>query len=192
MLIALTGGPFAGKTTTIEALAAAGHPIVPEAAWRKIDEWNQQMGVDGQMAWRREHPHEVQLAINTLQAESEAAAVAAHPDSPYIFCDRGRPDGLAYLRVYDVEPRDELKRNAATQQYDAAFLLDRLPDLDLRHETGRMDEPELLDRLDDLFIAAYREHGANPIRVPVMPVADRVAFILSELAELAGDPAPGQ
>lgn len=186
--VAITGGPGSGKTSLIEYLGSLGYATVPEAAIQIIAELNRQHGIPGQIAFRREHPVEFLHLIMRRQAALEAACAAA--EGSLVFCDRGRPDALAYAELYGLPPEDELRSHAASQQYHRVFLLDTLSHFPERPHTGRTSDRSRSLQVRDLLDAAYRSQGYSPFRLPELSTADRARLVLSELGETAQGPDP--
>lgn len=180
MRVVLSGGPGSGKTSTIEALAARGHAIVPEAGIQCIAELNAELGLEGQREWRRAHRLEFQMRVLARQLANEARATAA--PGAHLFLDRGVVDGLGYCRHFGERPPPELERAARAARYDRVFVLDTLPDFPERgssgRSSGRADSLALRDRIEE----AYRELGHRPTRVPVMSIEERADFVLAQLA----------
>ena len=179
--IVISGGPGSGKTSLIEYLGSLGYATVPEAAIQIIEELNRQHGIPGQIAFRYEHPIEFFHLIIRRQAALEAACVAAK--GSLVFCDRGRPDALAYAELYDLPIDAELQSHAQSQQYHRVFLLDTLSHFPERPDTGRTSDRSRSLRLFDLLDAAYRTQGYTPFRVPELPIVDRARLVLTELGE---------
>ena len=178
--IVITGGPYSGKTTVIDALCARGHTVVREAAIQVIDDLTRQLGVAEQVAWRKENPEDFQVKILGKQEELEDAA-ARDAGTGLVFLDRGRLDGIAYCRVYGRAVPEQVEVGCQDLPYDCVFLLDTLRDFDGRAASGRTS-----DRARSLFIRdhlaeVYRERGFDVVFVAEMPVAERVEFILVAL-----------
>ena len=91
--IVVTGGPYAGKTTLVEALRAEGCAVAPEAALQVIAALANELGPERARAWREEHPERFQVRIAELQLELAARAERSGPE--LVACDRGLLDGIA-------------------------------------------------------------------------------------------------
>ncbi|WP_348521404.1 AAA family ATPase [Bosea sp. TND4EK4] len=91
-LVVITGGPGAGKTTLIEALAAAGHAVMPEAG-RAVIRAELAAGGSG-LPWQ----NRTRFAELMVEADlcSHQAALAL-PGT--VFFDRGVVDIAAYLEL---------------------------------------------------------------------------------------------
>ena len=178
--IVITGGPYSGKTTVIDALGEVGHSVVREAAIQVIDDLSSELGLEGQATWRKSNPEAFQVKIIDKQEELEDAA-AKSAQTGLVFLDRGRLDGVAYCRVYERPIPPEVEEGCRDLPYDCVFLLDTLSQFDGRAESGRTS-----DRARSLVIRAqlarvYRERGFDVVDVEEMPVEERVEFILESL-----------
>ena len=174
--IVVTGGPGSGKTSLVEHYRLAGHAIVPEAALQIIQELTRTMGMAPQRRWRQERVVEFQRLILQRQLELERHNGSAIHG--WVFLDRGRPDGLAYMHLARVTPPEDMVAMMADDPYDRVFVLDTLDEYNPRTATGRFTE----SREDSLLIQqailrVYRELGYQPVPVPVMPLAARAAWI---------------
>jgi predicted ATPase len=159
--IVLTGGPCCGKTTTINALRAKGHRVMDEAARLVLEE-----GVY--------HPSknvlEFQEAILRKQIESEQTL-----DS-LAFLDRGAIDGVAYSLFFTNQIPEFFNQHNLIGRYDQVFLLDRFP---LQQDGTRVESSdEEAQKIHDIIHRTYINHGYRPIKVPILPIEDRVNFIL--------------
>lgn len=180
--IVLTGGPYSGKSTVAERLHADGCAVVPEAAMRVIEQLTEELGLEAAQAWRSAHHREFQARIAELQLRLEAAA--ARRGATLVVCDRGLHDGIAYCRHFGVETPEPLATAVGHTRYDRVFVLDTLRPFRGRPETGRMDGLRDSLRVRDLIREVYREHHHEPVGVPELPVADRVAQIRRSIEEI--------
>jgi predicted ATPase len=183
--VVITGGPGSGKTSLVAHLGSLGYVTVPEAAIQIIEELNREHGVAGQIEWRQQHPAEFQrLAFRRMVALEAACTVA---EGSIGFCDRGRPDAIAYAELYGLELDSEVRSLVENQRYLRVYLLDTLSCFRTRSATGRTSDRERSVRIHDLLYEAYRSLGYSPTRVPELPVRDRARFVLSELGESGQD-----
>jgi predicted ATPase len=180
-LVAITGGPGSGKTSLIDYLGSLGYATVPEAALQIIDELIRERGVSGQIEWRQAHPAEFVRLIMVRQATLEAACTVA--EGQLGFCDRGRPDALAYAELFGLEVDSEIRVHVDGQRYLWVFVLDTLSDFRTRPATGRTSDRARSLRICDLLHEAYGSLGYTPTRVPELSIRDRARFVLSELGE---------
>jgi predicted ATPase len=182
MKIVLTGGPGSGKTTLLEHLRTLGHPVVEEAAMRTIEQLAREMGIETQKEWRRTHVVEFQQRI--LQHQIEQEDLSREPPSGWCFLDRGRLDGLGYMRLAGVSPPPEMMAQLAAGQYRWVFTLETLPGFQSREETGRLTESREDSSLIRRTIAnLYREKGYRVVDVPVLPLPERAAWLFRHLEE---------
>ncbi|MEM7308479.1 MAG: ATP-binding protein [Planctomycetota bacterium] len=182
LLVVVSGGPGSGKTTLVAALGERGYATVPEAAIEVIAELNAEHGTDGQKAWRSANRTEFQLAVLRRQVRLEDELLAREPRTAFL--DRSRLDGVAYCRHFGEPVPDELQRLAPLGRYDRVLLLDTLANFERRAETGRTSDRAASLAIRDALEAVYREAGFEPIRIPELPLQDRVDFALRAL-ELA-------
>ena len=87
------------------------------------------------------------------------------------------PDSVAYFRMSELDDSDALDACSKTQ-YEHIFFLESLP---LKQDAVRHETPEQAAQLSKLLFSAYKEIGYEPIKVPVMPVKERVEFILNNI-----------
>ncbi len=166
----LTGGPCAGKTTTIDELARRGYPVLAEparliieeklAAGKKIEE------IIGDPEW---------LVSVVRRAHAQEKAV---PTTETYFFDRATPDSLAYYNLFKKEVDEELREAMRDVRYRKVFLLDLV---DFKNDEARSETPEEAMILHGLIREAYEDQGYEIVEVPVMPVGERAEFILARL-----------
>lgn len=166
----LTGGPCAGKTTTINELARRGHPVLAEPARLIIDE-------------RLAAGHTIEEIVGdddwlpsvVRRAHGQESLV---PADELFFFDRALPDSLAYYRIANREVDDYFRAALAQTRYRKVFLLDLV---DYRTDEARTETPEEAMIVHGQIREAYVDQGYDIVEVPVMPVAERADFILKNL-----------
>ena len=173
--ILVTGGPGSGKTSLIEALAAAGHATSPEAGRAII---RRQQAIGGQaLPWR----DRALFAELMLDCELEAHARAEDAIGP-IFFDRGAPDVVGYLTLCGLPVPAHIERAAREARYARqAFIAPVWPEIFVQDAQRRQDLDEA-QRTFDAMVEVYPRFGYDLIELPKAPVAERVAFVLSRLA----------
>jgi len=180
MLVVVTGGPYSGKTTLVEALGRRGYATAPEAAIQVIAELVEELGQEGQRRFRTEHRAAFQSRVLRRQVQQERQALAAADGAP-VFFDRCRLDGLAYCRHFGAAPPQELLRAATELRFDRILLLDTLRDAHVRQDTGRTSDRATSLALCRELAGVYSDYGYAPIIVPEFPIEERVAFVLQTL-----------
>lgn len=166
----LTGGPCAGKTTTIDELERRGHPVLAEparliieeklAAGKKIEE------IVTDPEW---------LISVVRRARTMEMAV---PTTETHFFDRAIPDSVAYYNLFKKPMEEELRAAMREVRYRKVFLLDLV---DFKNDEARSETPEEAMILHGLIREAYIDQGYEIVEVPVMPVEKRADFILANL-----------
>jgi len=167
--IVLTGGPCAGKSTLVALLEGLGHPVVHEKAAEVIAEGKKLPWVDA-AAFRQE------VLYRQLDSEN---ALGSHTCLP--FEDRGVYDGIAYCIATGVEVH-AFFQGVDSHRYSLVFLLEGLPFW--VNDGVRYEEPAFTSMITSILEQVYRDKGARVVRVPFMPVPDRLGFILSEASRI--------
>lgn len=166
----LTGGPCAGKTSTIDELAKRGYPVLAEAARLLID---QRLAAGKSIQEIVTDPDWLPSVVRQSYGQEREVSQAET-----WFFDRATPDSIAYYgmarRAYDPELTEAL----STIRYRKVFLLD-LVEYETDH--ARSETPEEARALHEAIRAAYIGEGYDVVPVPVMPIQDRVQYILARL-----------
>ncbi len=168
----ITGAPSSGKTTLLTELQKRGFQIFPEVARVVIDEKMAQ-GLRIQQIRGNEAGFQQEVL------RRKQALEAATPSDMIVLFDRGIHDSLAYMRLHgfaETEAAEAAKKAA----YRKVFILDPLP---VERDYSRTETDEQIQRIDGLLAQAYREHGYEPIRVPVAPVEARATLIEQIIAK---------
>lgn len=176
-LIVLTGGPGSGKTSVIEHLRKAGHPCNAEAGRRIIQE---QRMIDGPaLPWRdRALYAEVMLSWELRALQDRQGTTGS------VFCDRGIPDVIGYLRLEGLPVPPHMMRAARRCRYAGpVFLFPPWPEIYGRDEERRQTF-ETAEATHRAMAAVYAELGYDLIEVPRVPVAERMAFLLATVEGL--------
>ncbi len=180
VMIALVGGPGAGKTTVLNHLRQHhSHQIqvYQEAARHVLTRHPRFQGRSAVQA----QGFEFQAAIWQMQARQFARATRSRK-AVAVF-DRGLPDSLVYLQLKQIEPPAELQRLCRDRRYDAVFFLESPPFY--VQDPQRQESEAEARRIQELLLGAYQECGYRPILVPYETVAQRSAAILAGVASLA-------
>jgi len=167
----LTGGPCAGKTTLIREFEADGIPVVHESA-RVIIE--RELAVGKTLEEIRTPPGRFEAEIVAL----DIANLARPASDEKIFFDRSIIDNIGYHRFLGLEPSRELLVAAESARFRKVFLLDLLH---YQLDDARNETPEEAAAVHDALEAAYRDYGIPVVQVPVMPVEERIVFVLERL-----------
>lgn len=167
----ITGGPSSGKTTMIRLLAQRGYRTTIENARHLIDTQR----VAGRTVEEiRANQREFQRAVFMMQLKQEQSL---DPDE-LCFLDRALPDSLAYYRYLALEPEPELLVALKKISYRKVFALDLLP---LAKDYARPESALAQHQIHALLIEVYEELGYAVEKVPVLPVDQRLEFILSRV-----------
>ncbi len=165
--IAITGAPSSGKTSVINELQKRGYATQVEVA-RELLESAMARGLT--IDEIRRNNQDLQRNIIQLKIARE---MALDPEA-LIFLDRGTPDSITYYRNADM---DTTEAEAASRlfRYKHVFIFDRLP---IKKDGVRTEDEEQANRIDRWLEEDYKRIGYSPIRVPVMPIDERVNFVL--------------
>ena len=168
--IVITGGPCTGKTTTIQKLKEMGYPIVPEAAAILIDQQIKSKG--NVLPWI--DLYQFNVKVTELQKELESL----NKNAALVFLDRSFIDNLAYCKIGNIEPPENLLESTNSAKYNKIFFLEKLDkweDTEIRRD-GKQSE-----KINQAIFEAYKEEGYKPTRVPPFSVEERVEFILKNI-----------
>jgi predicted ATPase len=169
----VTGAPASGKTTIIDHLTAKGFKTVPEVA-RQVFEEELAKGRTLEEIRSDGIAHQHRIMERHLKVEGDL-----NPDDN-LFLDRGLPECITFCRVFGMNP-NEILRECFRNKYASVFMLDPLPNL-REIKLGPEDETTAIF-LNEWHVRDYRAVGYDVVRVPVLPVEERVAFILENLLE---------
>jgi predicted ATPase len=167
----ITGGPGAGKTTTVNILRERGYTTTIEGARHYIDTLRK----DGHdPAEERRNQERFQMEVLRFQIRQEESL---DPDQ-LVFLDRAIPDALAYFRFLYLPLNKTLTDALATVHYRKVFFLECLP---LVNDYARGEDETQQKRLRDLLHEVYHSLPFPLVHIPVLPAEERVDFILANL-----------
>ncbi len=172
-LYVITGGPCSGKSTLIEALAARGYPTIPEAARAVIKEHvGKGMTVEeligGDFLGFQRKVLTAQLANEGRFVESHAGLVEA------AFLDRGIMDNVGYCNEAGKDG-SFIKAHATEGRYAKVFFLEQVP---YSTDGERVEDETKAKRISEHIFNAYDATTYEVVRVPLMPVEERIDFVL--------------
>lgn len=170
----ITGGPSSGKTKAIEYLSFLGYPVVQEIS-RILIAIEKSKG---------KTTKEIRSSEAGFQSKSLAMKIDVEnriPPDRVTFFDRGIPDSIAYYKICNLNP-DVVIEASKKRMYKTVFLLDQVP-VGFEVDDYRVEDEELAKKLNVLLYEAYTNMGYKVIRVPVMPIDERVKLILSKTKE---------
>jgi predicted ATPase len=170
----LTGGPGAGKSSVLDALAALGHATVAESGRAIIRD---QVAVGG-----RALPWDDRALYAELMLAADMAAWRARVAEPGpVFFDRGVADVLAYLTLEGLTVPEHVRWAAAALRVrDPVFVFPPWPEI-YATDAERRQDPATAARTHAAVAAVYRALGYRLVEVPRLPVAERAGFLLGRL-----------
>lgn len=169
----ITGAPSSGKTTLIDQLASRGFRTIPESGRQYIEG---ELAKGCPIEEIRQNMAGIQIILKEMQREVEQGL----PAHDLIFLDGAVPGSLAWYRAFGLNP-NEMLPDCFHLRYASVFILASLP----YEENGARDEDaRIVDYLYEWLTRDYIALGYRITRVPVLPVQERLAFLLDRLAEL--------
>lgn len=170
----ITGGPSTGKSTTLREISARGYQTVPEAA-RLFFERKKAEGYD---AIEAREEFDFQTEIEKIRFGVEQVDY----DCDHVFYDRSVFDNYAYRdhydQIYNIYPK--LSMQLINRSYDKVFILEPL---EFDEDSVRSEDSQGQKEIHEKIRETYEQFGFNLIDVPVMPVQERVEYILNKSVE---------
>jgi len=169
----LTGGPGAGKSTLIEALAKIGFYTVPEAANYVIRKELEAKGI--KLPWINREAFQEEVMRTQKEWESKIPNY-----TKTAFLDRGIADGIAYYKLDKINPPKELTEAARKTKYEGVFLIEPI---EIFETTETRRDKEQSRQIHELLKETYRELGYKIIIIPRGTIEERVKTILNKWEE---------
>jgi predicted ATPase len=163
----IIGGPSSGKTTIIESLKELGYATVDDTARNLL--------LDSRVP--RPTANRASFQQILLQEQLKAEKNAGDSTAP-VFLDGGLFDGCAYY-ICDNLPVPDLYDTIDSSRYRKAFLLESL---DFFVDDGvRYQDVNFTNAITYVLEQCYRGRAVEVVRVPNLPVANRLKMILSQI-----------
>lgn len=174
LLHVITGGPGSGKTTLVDALAAAGVRTSAEVGRRIVRE---QLATGGTaLPWA----NEAAFAALMLPGEVAAHAAALATGEPVVL-DRGVPDVIGFLRVSSLPVPPALDAAARATRYNPRVFLAPFWAAIYTHDPERRQAAAVAARTEAVMRDVYAGYGYRLVELPRAPVAERVRFVRERL-----------
>lgn len=170
----LTGGPGAGKTTTLEALGARGCATVPEAARRVLHE---QAAAGGRATHEGDRAAFRDQMLELGLKDYRAAAAFAGP----VFFDRGIPELSGFGNAAGAADPPALVRAIRECRYNETVFLFPPWEAIYVHDDLRKHSFAHAIAVHAELAATYPRFGYRVIEPPPAPVEDRVRFLLAKI-----------
>ncbi|MFC3230658.1 AAA family ATPase [Marinibaculum pumilum] len=171
----ITGGPGAGKTSLLQALAASGHACMPEAGRAVIRD---QQAIGGPALPWADPPA---FAAQMLGWELRSHRLAADLPGP-VFFDRGLPDLVGYLALEGCPVPPHVEAAARLFRYNpTVFLAPHWPQIYVRDAERRQDPAEA-EATMRMMARTYPAFGYRLVTLPRTDIAARARFVLETIA----------
>jgi predicted ATPase len=170
----VTGGPGSGKSALIDVLEKSGYARSVEAGRGIIQD---QVTIGGSaLPWSDRRL----FAEMMLCWEMRSYRMAEHETGP-VFFDRGVPDVLGYLRLLNLPVPAHMRKAASTFLYNRrVFIAPPWREIFQQDRERKQDFDEAV-RTYDALAATYAELGYTLVKLPCVPVDERVRFLLSNI-----------
>ena len=169
-----TGGPGAGKTTTLEVLRAQGYLCVDEAARRVL---RQQAQTGSNATHEGDQAKYRDLMLELGLSDYHAVAETAAP----VFFDRAIPELSGYSNAPGEPDPPALLRAIADCRYNPRVFLFPAWEAIYVHDDLRKHTFAHAVEVTWLCRDVYRQLGYTIVDVPRAPVEERVRFVLDSL-----------
>ena len=168
----ITAGPSAGKSSTIRELSSRGYRTLPEAARVLFDQRISEGDTPKEVRQEPDFHEQVEAVDRRIEQY--------FPEDEPVFLARGLADNLAYRQHFGNadDPEYAVVLDEVRDRYDNVFLLDRL---DFEDDEVRSEDEEEAQVLHAKIRKAYKGLNCTVYEVPVIPVDDRVDYILQRI-----------
>ncbi|MBX3577867.1 MAG: AAA family ATPase [Rhizobiaceae bacterium] len=173
-LFVVTGGPGAGKTTLLAAAARAGYATVAESG-RAILRFQEAIG--GRALHHVDSATYAELMLDRDMQNHQAHAATGR----VTLFDRGVADLVGYTRLVGIEDSEHFHRAAEIFRYNRkVFVAPPWRDIYVQDAERRQEWAEAVHTYE-CIVDAYDGLGYELVELPLVPVADRLAFLADEI-----------
>lgn len=177
LLFVVTGGPGSGKSTLINALADYGLMTMRESGRQIIQ--NQISTQGNALPWS----DPAAFARLMFQQEISQYEWAAQCNKIVVF-DRGIPDVAGYLNLMQLPVPDYLEQAVQQYRYNRyVFVAPPWPEIFEQDEERKQTLTQAIETYH-MMMQTYADYGYTPILLPLVPVAERVIFMIDQLRKL--------
>lgn len=168
----LTGAPGSGKTTLANALSSLGWAMVSDPG---REEFEEQLALGHTPERVRQHYRDFQHRV----IQRLLRTISSMPDDARVVFDYGIAESLAFMRVAGVAWDEETVQAAAQIAFGKVFLLDLVPLGGDASDPIRAETMHERAVLRELIEDIYEALGHRPVRVPLLPISERLAQLLA-------------
>jgi len=173
-LFVISGGPGAGKTTTLVQLARLGFRYAPEVARQIIKEQTRAGGTA--LPWGDRQ------AYTDLMLERSIESFQRHtPALTPTFSDRGIPDTLCYARLIGLASTERIEAACRLYRYAPCVFLAPPWEEIYRHDNERKQDFAEARRTYEHMARVYTELGYQVFELPEAPPEARAKFIVGRM-----------
>lgn len=166
----IAGGPCSGKTTVLNALARAGHRIEVETAERVLRE-----GIAAGSTADELRADPIRWQQDILRQDHALFDRLATDE--LIFTDTSFLETLVFASRAGIVVGPNIRAWLERKRYARVYFLEPLASYE--QSAVRRESQDAAVEISGQVRACYRDYGYEPVVVPDMPVAERVAFIRS-------------
>ena len=171
--VVLTGGPGAGKSMTLDALAKLGMTVATDHA-RSIIQERKERGLSPR-------PELSEFARSIFERDRAAFEHASTSGNPLaVFFERGIVDSVGFLTSLEQMTRDEAAATIRSYPYfQSVFAFPPWPEIYRADAERDQTFTESVSTYKNI-VMWYQTHGYKVIEVPKGPVNFRAEFVLKE------------
>jgi predicted ATPase len=173
-LFVITGGPGSGKSALIDALSQRGIHTMPESGRAIIRD---QVAIGGEaLPWSDRRAFSELMLSGEMRSHRDALNLSGH-----VIFDRGVPDVLGYLRLCNLPIFPHVERAAQMFRYHhQAFIAPPWPEIFTR-DAERKQSFEEAQATYKVMAETYSGLGYSLVQIPLVPVQQRVRFMLAAM-----------
>jgi predicted ATPase len=168
----VAGGPCSGKTTLLKALDQAGYRVEVETSERLLEAGIAEGRTAEQM---RSDPVSWQQEI----LRQDYALFDGLPIDEVVFTDTSFIENLVFSDRAGIAIGPKLESWLRNKRYKMVFFLDSLEAYE--QSAVRLESEQVALQISEAVRQRYQQYGYQPVSVPAVSVAERVAFILAHL-----------